>query len=75
MCVTFRIGSSANPFTDSHWVCKEKVTSGKKVDIEDFPFHVGIELDKKHGCSGAILSPTTVVTSAECVDGYVGGEI
>jgi secreted trypsin-like serine protease len=56
-----------------------KIIGGREATPQQFPYHVGLLLFIKDTnevglCSGAMLSPTRVVTVAHCVDIIVGCE-
>lgn len=48
---------------------KKKIVGGEAVDIEDFPYHVSVQLNGRHFCGGVILSNLTCLTAAHCTDG------
>lgn len=44
-----------------------KITSGRTIDIREYPHHVSIQFLGSHMCGGSIISSYHVITAASCV--------
>ncbi|KAH8401366.1 hypothetical protein KR009_004948, partial [Drosophila setifemur] len=47
-----------------------RIVGGWETHINYFPHQVSLQLGTRHGCGGAILSPTIILTAAHCVLEY-----
>lgn len=44
-----------------------EIDKGSPLDTGHFPWHVGINVDGDHFCSGALISGRHIITVAHCV--------
>lgn len=44
-----------------------RLIAARDAMIQDFPYVVSIQKGDEHWCAGALLNPTLVITTANCV--------
>ncbi|XP_063629108.1 uncharacterized protein LOC134800551 [Cydia splendana] len=47
-------------------VASRRLISARDADPEDYPYMVSIQKDNEHWCSGAILNPQLIISTANC---------
>ncbi|XP_017045668.2 trypsin beta-like [Drosophila ficusphila] len=45
---------------------EERIIGGKDIEIEDAPWQVSLQVDRRHYCGGSIYSKDIIITAAHC---------